>query len=324
MKKPDGIPILNVRGLLSINQIRDKNEITPDLMAICQAIGDATKQIGFFVAAPDHGVQGLEEIEALGIRFFAQPEQEKQNFSMYNNPTFRGYTSLFSETTQGKSDYKACFDSGTQHPENQGKETFLGYTDYPDAEFERICTTYHNEMRAFGSAVMRAFAVYLDLPLDSMTTPEHTPMENHLFRMLCYPPAPNAQEKIQGVGSHTDYGALAMLFATGGGLEVYNKSNEWVQVPFIPYSIVVNIGDLIETWTNGLFRATWHRVIHQNDFWRYSFPFFYEPSFDATIEPLLPPSNPEKTYGPLNYEQHVCKGTSKSFSKHTFSKKWLQ
>lgn len=51
-------------------------------------------------------------------------------------------------------------------------------------------------------------------------------------------------------------------------------------------NIVVNIGEMWEIWSNDLYKATLHRVIHKGSNYRVSVPFFYEPSFSAWIEPL--------------------------------------
>lgn len=50
--------------------------------------------------------------------------------------------------------------------------------------------------------------------------------------------------------------------------------------------VKVNIGEMWEIWTNGLYRATLHRVIHSGESTRVSVPFFFEASFDAYVEPL--------------------------------------
>lgn len=64
------------------------------------------------------------------------------------------------------------------------------------------------------------------------------------------------------------------------------KDEKWIWVDPVPGTFVVNIGDMLTIWTNGLYQSTVHRVINNNSKYRVSVPFFYEPNFDARVEPL--------------------------------------
>ena len=64
-----------------------------------------------------------------------------------------------------------------------------------------------------------------------------------------------------GIGAHTDYECLTILHATAPGLQVINGAGQWVAAPPIPGAFVVNIGDLLEVWSNGVFISTSHRVL---------------------------------------------------------------
>ncbi|KAK4453092.1 hypothetical protein QBC34DRAFT_376543 [Podospora aff. communis PSN243] len=95
-----------------------------------------------------------------------------------------------------------------------------------------------------------------------------------ILRLLYYPPLPltTAQPEVDvRAGAHSDYGSLTMLFRLPRqpGLEILLPSNEWVPVPVSPPGtesdhappILVNIGDLLSYWTDGLLRSTVHRVV---------------------------------------------------------------
>ena len=80
----------------------------------------------------------------------------------------------------------------------------------------------------------------------------------------------------------------------------------------------MNIGDMLSVWTNGLYKATLHRVIHTAGSYRVSIPFFYEPCFDAVVEPI--PSIVAKTggvplYEPVVYGIHLLKKVSNNFDE---------
>lgn len=109
-----------------------------------------------------------------------------------------------------------------------------------------------------------------------------------LFRVFRYPVhhfAPEADE--WGVREHTDYGILTILKQDDcGGLEVRAGHGQWVQAPPVPGTFVVNLGDMLEMWTGGRYRATPHRVRNAAGRFRYSYPFFFDPSWDAKLDPI--------------------------------------
>ncbi len=109
-----------------------------------------------------------------------------------------------------------------------------------------------------------------------------------LFRIFHYPPVtpnPEADER-WGVGEHTDYGVLTILKQDDvGGLQVKTGSR-WIDAPPVPNSFVCNIGDMLDRLTRGLYRSTPHRVQNESGRSRLSFPFFFDPGFDAHVEPI--------------------------------------
>ena len=101
----------------------------------------------------------------------------------------------------------------------------------------------------------------------------------------------------QGVEAHTDPGALTILLQDAvGGLEARNRAGQWISAPPIPYSLVINIGDMMQRWTNGRFVSTPHRVANRTGRGRFSVPFFVNPDYDATIAPAF---GGEALYEPL-------------------------
>jgi aminocyclopropanecarboxylate oxidase len=100
-----------------------------------------------------------------------------------------------------------------------------------------------------------------------------------------YPPCPNP-ELIKGLRAHTDAGGLILLFQDDkvSGLQLL-KDGEWVDVPPMRHSIVINLGDQLEVITNGKYKSVLHRVIAQTDGNRMSLASFYNPGSDAVIYP---------------------------------------
>ena len=121
-----------------------------------------------------------------------------------------------------------------------------------------------------------------------------------LFRIFSYP-SPREEEgdaEVFGVGEHTDYGFLTLLYQDQtGGLQVKIPSEDrsgfqWIEVPFIPGTHVVNLGDALEHYTHGRFKATPHRVIYHGRRAtgkpRLSFPYFFDPCWGAPMTPMTP------------------------------------
>lgn len=91
---------------------------------------------------------------------------------------------------------------------------------------------------------------------------------------------------------HTDSGILTLLHQDPtGGLEVQNATGGWIPAPYLPGSLVVNIGDLMARVSGGRYVATMHRVrassggggVKRDGMRRFSVPFFFEPGEECLI-----------------------------------------
>jgi isopenicillin N synthase-like dioxygenase len=138
------------------------------------------------------------------------------------------------------------------------------------------------------------------------------------MRVIGYPNLTTNKDRVGiSCGEHTDYGCLTFLNQdnTKGALQVQTKDGDWINADPIEGSFVVNIGDMLNVWTNDVYKSTLHRVIHKGDSYRISVPFFYEPNFDAKIEPLEPclQIDPVKHHEPVMYGEHLLKKVSTNF-----------
>ncbi|KAI3931548.1 hypothetical protein MKW92_011150 [Papaver armeniacum] len=100
-----------------------------------------------------------------------------------------------------------------------------------------------------------------------------------------YPPCPRP-DLVKGLRAHSDAGGIILLFQDDqvSGLQ-FLKDGEWVDVPPMKHSIVVNFGEQIETITNGKYKSIMHRVLTQPEGTRMSVASFYNPGSDAVIYP---------------------------------------
>ena len=103
-----------------------------------------------------------------------------------------------------------------------------------------------------------------------------------------------AQEN-SGIGVYSDYEAFAMLWQDGvGGLQIESLDGQWQAVEPLEDALVINIGDLMQHWTNDRFRATRHRVINVSGKERVSIACFGNTNYHALIECIPSCCNPAK------------------------------
>ena len=140
---------------------------------------------------------------------------------------------------------------------------------------------YLDTMTQLGHAVMRGVALALGLAPDWFAH-ELTADPTILFRIFSYPPTARDEDE-WGVREHTDYGLLTILGQDDtGGLQV-RSTRGWIDVPPDPDAFVCNIGDMLERMTGGRYRSTPHRVRNTGASTRLSFPFFFDPGWEAEV-----------------------------------------
>ncbi len=190
-------------------------------------------------------------------------------------------------------------------------------------DFEESWKEYFETMSDLSKTLMRIFALGLDLP----ETYFDDKIDHHIsmFRALKYPNQIEAPLPGQlRAGAHSDYGSLTIVRTEDrpGGLQVFNKAGEWVNVPAVAGGFVVNIGDLMMQWTNDLWSSTLASGCQSpareaGDSARLSLVFFHQPNYDAMVECLESckgPGNPAK-YEPVSSGDHL---TSKFVKQTTF------
>ncbi|OIT18993.1 1-aminocyclopropane-1-carboxylate oxidase, partial [Nicotiana attenuata] len=136
-----------------------------------------------------------------------------------------------------------------------------------------------------------------------------------------YPPCPKP-ELIKGLRAHTDAGGLILLFQDDkvSGLQLL-KDGEWIDVPPMKHSIVINLGDQLEVITNGKYKSIEHRVIAQQDGTRMSIASFYNPGSDAVIFPAPELVEKAEEENKLKYPKFVFEDYMKLYAGLKFQAK---
>jgi isopenicillin N synthase-like dioxygenase len=321
-KVPTFIPIVDLAGT--------QDAKSPARDSAAEAIHRACRETGFFYIA-NHGTdqQLIDDQFALAKAFFDLPLQDKMQLAMRKNPAAVGYEPIGGQKLDSQDptkeaappDLKESFNWGADVPADH-PYAIAGYRGYGTnhapalAGFRAQMDAYATEMRRLGNLLLELIALSLDLP-DNWFKPFFTSNGGKL-RIIKYPPQPNEAQRNQiGAGAHTDWGGVTLLAQDQiGGLEVRNVAGDWIQAPPVAGTFVVNIGDLMARWTNGIYNSNLHRVKNNNSAQdRYSIPFFYDADPRATIEAIptcVTPENPVK-YAICSSNEHMADMFQRSY-----------
>lgn len=229
----------------------------------------ALRETGFFYVT-GHGVpQAVQDAQIAQTRaFFAQSEAAKAAVSIENSPARRGYETTGRQVLDAGSaaDFKESFmlarDLPAHHPWVVAGLPMQGPNQWPEGlpGFREQMEAYQAEMVRLGRHLMACLALSVDLSPAWFAEGLAEPQVG--VRLLSYPPQPqDAGANLLGAGAHTDWGSITILLQDDmAGLEVRNADGEWILATPIPGSFVINVGQMMERFTGGLYKANLHRV----------------------------------------------------------------
>ncbi|KAF2276707.1 Clavaminate synthase-like protein [Westerdykella ornata] len=331
---PSSLPIIDISPFF------DPHSTPSARYATATALNTACTTYGFFYLT-GHGIpeSKLNRIISLARQFFSLPLSENNKIKRHHaggpegGDGARGYQGMGENVTLGRRDMHEAvdwyreWDHAPREEGSGGKGTYKmlqGPNLWPEepAELKEVYEAYVEELQGVGMAVVRAMGVALGLGEvgkgavegeDEEVFVRATERSFWVMRMIGYPRLEGSPDVVGAddmeafsCGEHTDYGCVTLLLAdpTPGALQVLLKDGKtWLNADPIPGALVVNIGDMIQRWTNGLWMSTKHRVIHKGEGYRVSVPFFFEPGFEARVRPLA--RCVEKTGGVKKYEECV-------------------
>lgn len=265
----------------------------------------AASEVGFFYLV-DHGItsQAQHEYLELSRAFFQLSAEEKRTVDMIQSPHFRGYNAMGNEMTAGRLDAREQFDwmneeralsvQQLQYP----WQKLVGPNLWPSAmpTLKRELTQLQRKLSWITVNLLQKLCESLGVDRNAL---DHTiGGQPYTHAKLIRYPAQELQQ--QGVGAHKDPGYLTLVIQDSqSGLKV-ERGHEWLDVAPIPGALVVNIGELLELASNGLLKATNHKVESPiQGVERYSIAFFMAAQLSATVPVLdLPPELKAKASGP--------------------------
>lgn len=312
----DSIPTISLRDLTPDFVYTQPEH--PLVRAAASGLFSALELVGFAQISDFGHILPPSLVAALdgaSRRFFTLSDTEKMGIAMMKGGrAWRGAFLVGEELTSGKVDFKEGIYFGTEMTADEARgRKFCGPSLFPRQvpEMKELVLTYMARCQVIGHLLMALVAVSLEFaPTYFRAGITRTPTE--LFRIFHYPTATvgnNSNEKSKqnvkgeeeekeqeslGVGVHTDYGLLTILKQDDvGGLQVQDASGKrYIDVKPDPNTLVVNIGDMLEAVTSGLFRSTPHRVLRPKPLpdgtvpMRLSFPYFFDPGLESRVTPL--------------------------------------
>lgn len=282
----DAIPIIDISASLTGDGAA--------MRAAAHEIREACVNVGFFYVK-GHGVPDPVIAAALAqvTAFFALPEATKLNYNINEIKRHRGFVPVGGLSADPTIvDQQEGYEVGPELPANDpdylAGSALFGPNVWP-AElpaFQPAVYRYFEDTLDLGHRLFRLFALALDIEENFFEPLITKPMAQ--LRLLYYPETdPMAEpEDAMGIGPHTDYEPFTMLYQTEAGLQVQNRAGQWVEAPPIPGTFIINIGDMLQRWSNDIFVSTPHRVINRSGRERYSMPLFFGTNHDCIVECL--------------------------------------
>ena len=287
-----------------------------DREAFVAELGAAYREWGF-AGIRGHGIDQALIDGAYDVfkRFFALPEETKRKYHVPGIGGARGYTPFMVETAKDSRypDLKEFWHVGREIARDSQYAADMPPNQWPDEVpgFRETAYRLYTTLDALGSQVLSALALHIGLPESWFA--DKTDFGNSILRPIHYPPITSAEVPNVRAGAHEDINLITLLVgASAAGLEVLSRKGEWVPFTADADTIVVNIGDMLQRYTNHVYPSTTHRVVNPPGDAarqpRYSTPFFLHPNPDFMIEVLpscVSADNPSRYPEPITAQGYL-------------------
>ncbi|XP_016514266.1 protein SRG1 isoform X1 [Nicotiana tabacum] len=273
------VPVIDLKKLVSGDSMDSELQ---KLHSACQHWG--------FLQVVNHGVTPsiLENFKREVIELFSLTMEEKKKLWQQEG-NHEGFGQLFVVSEEQKLDWSDMFYITTLPPHIRQMELFQNLP----SNLRDIMEAYCNEIKSLGMIILCQLAKALRMDEKEMRELFSDGVQS--IRMNYYPPCPEPDRTI-GFSPHSDADALTILFQLNEteGLQV-RKDGIWVPIKPLPNALIVNIGDIMEIVSNGVYRSIEHRAVVNSNKERLSVATFYSSNLDSELGPahsLIGPSSP--------------------------------
>ncbi|KAI5058116.1 hypothetical protein GOP47_0026286 [Adiantum capillus-veneris] len=286
-------------------------------------VGSACEEWGFFqVVNHDIPLTVIHNLKEGAKAFFAVPLEQKLHIKRtFENPL--GYND--SELTKNIRDWKEVLDIAAEGSlelpadfDGDDLRTRRTPNQWPPSmpHLREAIEEYISSAKELAFTLLHLIAQSLNLPANHF---DYQFIGSKIVRLrLNHYPVCAAPELALGVGSHKDTSGLTILLQDDvGGLEVKRKDGEWIPVKPNPTAPVINVGDLIQLYSNDMYQSVEHRVVVNKNVDRYSFPLFFSPAHWVNVSPIpqLTDEQCPPKYRPFNWGKYVKRRRDSNF-KH--------
>ncbi|KAI3923910.1 hypothetical protein MKW98_012699 [Papaver atlanticum] len=298
------VPVIDLQKLLSPEPIVGELEL--------ERLHSACKEWGFFQVV-NHGVDNLlvEKVKSEIQGFFNLPMEEKKKF-WQEEGDFEGFGQMFVQSEEQKLDWGDMFCILTQ-PQHMRKPRLFSKLPLPLRE---TIESYSLELINLGLTIVKLMEKALQM--DAGVMAELFEDGIHTMRMNYYPPCPQPEHVI-GLTPHSDGGGLTILLQLNevDGLQI-RRENIWVPIKPLPNAFVVNIGDILEILSNGIYRSVEHRSTVNATKERLSVAAFQNPKQESVIGPnMITPERPA-LFRKIVYKDYMKKLFSRKLDGKSF------
>jgi isopenicillin N synthase-like dioxygenase len=290
---PDGLPLAPIARISHAKLLQDDPTEAERVLEACRTHG-------FFyldLTETEEGetlLQESEDLLSLSRRVFDRPKEYKREFALVKGVNLFGYKE---NGTVKQTDPQKRPD--TTEFMNVAKDHMHGVTEsrtYPSDILENkpLVQAFQRNAHATCMLVLTVLAKQLKVAPDAFASRNLFDQPSGDHCRLTHKIAHVSDKNAIGLPSHTDFGSITMLFNWLGGLQIEShdpaKNKAWEYVKPIAGHAVVNLGDAMVTFTNGLLKSGKHRVIPspgaQGEMDRYSVVYFVRPHDAVIMEPL--------------------------------------
>jgi len=276
------IPVMSLKRLRGSDD--DRRSLADELTAVYHDIG--------FAVLVDHGLPDglIAGVFDMMSTFFALPDEQKRMIDKSASPYFRGWESVGTEFTNNRPDIREQIDVWSEHPPSDQADgpdylQLLGPNQWMPEDVlpgqRELALNWFERLGTLSDEVLSLFATGLGLPREQFAAAFGNDAMS-LTKFISYPPTP---EGAAGVNAHNDTGFVTLLAAgETPGLQVLDPTGVWIDVPVVPNSFVLNIGEMLQAMTGNYLMATAHRVITREP--RMSAAYFHGPSLDTPLDPI--------------------------------------
>ncbi|RZC46917.1 hypothetical protein C5167_039865 [Papaver somniferum] len=274
------VPVIDLQNLLSPEPVVGKLEL--------DKLHSACKEWGFFQLV-NHGVDALlmDNIKSEIKGFFNLPMNEKTKYGQQDGD-FEGFGQPYIESEDQRLDWTEVF-SMLSLPLHLRKPHLFPELPLP---FRETLESYLSKMKKLSTVVFEMLEKSLQLvEIKGMTDLFEDGLQT--MRMNYYPPCPRP-ELVLGLTSHSDFSGLTILLQLNEveGLQI-RKEERWISIKPLPDAFIVNVGDILEIMTNGIYRSVEHRAVVNSTKERLSIATFHDSKLESEIGPISSLVTPE-------------------------------